>query len=315
MKLSETRFLSRLDGCNRILIAGAGGWFDVYSGLPLFFHLREQGKHVFLGNLSFTSLAEVGGRRITPHLVQVDASSPGPRYFPEGALARWLALRGMPTAIHCFDRVGCRPLAEAYRALAAELALDAVVLVDGGTDILMRGDEAGLGTPEEDLCSVAAVDQVEVREKLVVCLGFGVDRHHGVCHAQYLQAVSELARCGAYLGVQALLPEMPDVAAFLEAVRFANEQMPAFQSIVANSVASAVEGEYGDVHRTPRTVGARLWINPLMSLYWGFDLRAVAQRCLYLSHLRPTVTRGEVAAVIEGFREKAAVRPWEGIPV
>ncbi|MFF7988525.1 hypothetical protein ACFZDG_01885 [Kitasatospora xanthocidica] len=33
----------------------------------------------------------------------------------------------------------------------------AVLLVDGGTDILMRGDEAGLGTPEEDMASLAAV--------------------------------------------------------------------------------------------------------------------------------------------------------------
>jgi hypothetical protein len=68
---------------------------------------------------------------------------------------------------------------------------------------------------------------------------------------------------------------MPEVARYLEAVRFANEQMPAYQSIVTNSIASAIEGEYGDIHRTTRTAGSRLWINPLMSLYWGFDLTEV----------------------------------------
>ncbi|MFG2682134.1 FAD-dependent monooxygenase [Streptomyces sp. NPDC048392] len=35
--------------------------------------------------------------------------------------------------------------------------IDAVVLVDGGTDTMLRGDEAGLGPPEEDLTSVAAL--------------------------------------------------------------------------------------------------------------------------------------------------------------
>ena len=49
------------------------------------------------------------------------------------------------------------PLREAYRALIAHHGIDAIVLVDGGTDILMRGDEAGLGTPEEDMLSLAAV--------------------------------------------------------------------------------------------------------------------------------------------------------------
>jgi len=36
------------------------------------------------------------------------------------------------------------------------------VLVDGGTDILMRGDEAGLGTPEAE-AFVAAVDYAQQR--------------------------------------------------------------------------------------------------------------------------------------------------------
>ncbi len=38
---------------------------------------------------------------------------------------------------------------EVYEALAKELQMDAIVLVDGGTDSLMQGDEEGLGTPME----------------------------------------------------------------------------------------------------------------------------------------------------------------------
>lgn len=44
------------------------------------------------------------------------------------------------------------------------LEIDAVVLVDGGTDIMLRGDESALGTPVEDVTSMAAVaglDRIE----------------------------------------------------------------------------------------------------------------------------------------------------------
>ncbi|MFC6933743.1 DUF1152 domain-containing protein [Actinomadura yumaensis] len=65
------------------------------------------------------------------------------------------------------------------------LDADAVVLVDGGTDILLRGDEAGLGTPEEDMASLAAVRGLDVPEKIVVSLGFGVDSYRRAAASQH----------------------------------------------------------------------------------------------------------------------------------
>jgi len=47
----------------------------------------------------------------------------------------------------------------AWDAIARHVAPDAVVLVDGGTDVLMRGDEAGRGTPVEDMTRVRHVPQ------------------------------------------------------------------------------------------------------------------------------------------------------------
>lgn len=49
-------FLERLAASERILIAGAGGGFDVYAGLPLALRLIAQGHQVFLGNLAITDL-------------------------------------------------------------------------------------------------------------------------------------------------------------------------------------------------------------------------------------------------------------------
>jgi len=53
---------TRLERHDRILIAGAGGGFDVYAGLPLFLAARTMGKTVFLASLSFTELQRTSGR-------------------------------------------------------------------------------------------------------------------------------------------------------------------------------------------------------------------------------------------------------------
>src|SRR6185295_13843138 len=105
----------------------------------------------------------------------------------------------------------------AYQHLARELNLDTVILVDGGTDSLMRGDEEGLGTPQEDMASIAAVDELDIPRKFLVCLGFGVDSYHGVCHSHVLESIADLIRAGGYLGAFSLTLDMPIVQKFIDA--------------------------------------------------------------------------------------------------
>lgn len=47
---------ARLETAERILVAGAGGGFDIYAGLPVALPLLHQGKDVRLANLSFSAL-------------------------------------------------------------------------------------------------------------------------------------------------------------------------------------------------------------------------------------------------------------------
>jgi hypothetical protein len=311
-------FFAELNDARRVLLAGAGGGFDVFSGLPLYFALRAAGKDVFLANLSFTTLHSVGGERLADALVKVDADTEGPRYinyFPEGYLAQWFRGRGEEVAVYCFERVGVRPLRQAYGLLVERLQLDTVVLIDGGTDSLMRGDEFGLGTPHEDMASIAAAFDLAVPRKLLACLGFGVDHFHGVCHAHFLEAVADLTRAGAFLGAFSLLADMPEVPPYIEAARTVFAAMPRHPSIVTASVVSALEGRYGDYHATDRTAGSELWINPLMTLYWCFRLEPVARRLLYLEELKQTQTFAEVDEVVQRFRAGCPGRPWMSIPV
>jgi hypothetical protein len=297
----EVPFLRELHGAKSVLLAGAGGGFDVFCGLPLYFALRAAGKQVTLANLSFTPLGGVTGRRVSPATVEVDADSHGPgwiNYFPERYLCQWFRDQSEEVKIYCFARTGVVPLLEGYRRVLAEHPADAVVLVDGGTDSLMRGDESGLGTPEEDIASIAAVDELDVPTKMLMCVGFGVDHFHGVCHAHVLEGVAELIREGGYLGTFSLLREMPEVERYRQAAEAVFAAMPQHVSIVTTSILSAIEGRYGDYHRTERTQGSTLWINPLMALSWCFQLGAVARRIQYLDAMKATRSYEEVERVI-----------------
>ncbi|WP_419249606.1 DUF1152 domain-containing protein [Sandaracinus amylolyticus] len=316
MSLAHSPLVTRLGAARRILIAGAGGGYDVYCGVPLFLALRAQGKDVHLANLSFTYLADTDALRTHPVIARVDARTRGAeRYFPEQALCELLSTHGVDTPIHCFEKVGVAPLRDAYAELARTLDLDAIVLVDGGTDILMRGDEPGLGTPEEDATSLAAVAGLEsIPHRLVACLGFGIDHFHGVSHVSVLEAVAALQRENAFLGAFSLLPSMPEARVFLDAVEHAERRFPR-GSIVNGSIASALTGEFGDVQRLARTERSELFVSPLMCLYWTFELEALARRSLYLAMLEGTETIFEVSARIEAFRRSASIRPRRPMPL
>jgi hypothetical protein len=314
MSFLQLPFYGEIERAQRVLIAGMGGGFDVYCGLPLYFGLRAAGKTVHLANLSFSPLP--AGRQLGPALFEIrhDSRVDG-WYFPELHLAQWLHARGEEAPVYAFPKTGVSPLTGAYEQLADMLELDALVLVDGGTDSLMRGDEPGLGTPEEDIASLAAAYGVEVPTRILVSLGFGVDHFHGVCHTYFLEAVAELTQRGAFLGAWSLTAEMPEVQLYSEAAFHAFMGMPAHPSIVSASILSAVAGQFDDYHATERTQGSRLFINPLMALYWSFRLGAVAERLLYPDDLYLTSTIQEVSNVIRRLREVQSCRDWRDLPL
>ncbi|MEV8093460.1 DUF1152 domain-containing protein [Kitasatospora sp. NPDC085879] len=316
--LFEPPLLTRLRAADRILIAGAGGGFDVYAGLPIALALRAAGKEVHLANLSFSHLHGLDPEVwLEPDVAEIrpDTRS-AERYFPERTLARWLRLHGMPDTVWAFPSVGVQPLRAAYRALTDRLDVDAVLLVDGGTDILMRGDEAGLGTPEEDMASLAAVAGLgHVPTRLVACLGFGIDAHHGVNHALVLENLAALDRAGGYLGAFSLPRESREGALYLDAVEHARAACPEHPSIVHGSVAAALRGEFGDVPFTERTRGGELFVNPLMTLWFGVTVEALAARHLYLDQIERTVLMRQISSAVEEFRDGlVAQRPPRVFP-
>jgi hypothetical protein len=231
--LSRLPLFDRLRDARSVLVAGAGGGFDIYAGLSLAFALEAEGKDVHLANLSFSSLADPDFW-IAPGLASVGPDSLGDDdYFPERTLARWLTAHNRPQPIYAFAATGVKPLRSIYTTLADKLGLDAVILVDGGTDILMRGDEARIGTPEEDMASLAALHGLEdIPIRILASVGFGIEAHHGVNHVQVLENIAGLIRAGSYLGAFSIPPDSPEGRSYVDAVADAAAATPAGPSIV-----------------------------------------------------------------------------------
>ena len=304
--LNQIPIFQKLEDSKNVLVAGAGGGFDIFSGIPLLSNLAAQGKKLILANYAFTRFEDTTSKQVFPFVYEVkagDANVSDRDYFPEKYLKLWMSQNNFDQPVYGFNRCGIQPLKEAYEHLIEKHQIDAVVLVDGGTDSLMFGDEGGLGTPHEDMCSMSAVNQCDVKEKLLLAIGFGIDHFHGVSHFRFLENVAQVDRDGGFLGTFQVLKEMVEGRHFNSAVEFANQHMSHHQSIVANSVNSALQGDYGNVHATDRTRGSELWINPLMTIYWCFELEKVMARNKYYDRIKDTNTVGELNEALMEYRE------------
>jgi hypothetical protein len=309
--------LDELLACRSLLIAGMGGGFDVYAGLPIYLELRERGANAHLANLTFAQVQYTKqAEQLSEHLIGITPETRSVLlYFPERHLLRWLAdTRDIAATVWCFQAGGARPLTEAYRLLAEHLSLDGILLVDGGVDSLMRGDEAELGTVLEDSLSLAAVNALtEIPFRQIGCLGFGVERD--LTHAHVLENIAALTGAGAFHGVCSLTPAMPSFQAYAEAVEYVHAQRGQDPSVIHSSVVGATQGHYGDYHTIEKTQGKRLYLSPLMPLYWFFDLPAVAARNLLLTELAHSTTAGEAMATLARYRSFIPPRPSARIPL
>jgi hypothetical protein len=303
--INQIPIFEELKESKSILLAGAGGGFDIFSGIPLYFNLKQQGKNVVLANFSFSWLSQTTSEKVFPNCYKIksrDKDLSGRNYFPEKYLKLWLELQGEDVEIYGFEKTGVNPLKNAYKYLIKEHQIDTILLVDGGTDSLMFGDEEGLGTPQEDICSMAAVYRSGIKKQYLLSVGFGIDHFHGVSHFRFLENVAEIAKEGGYLGMFQITKEMVEAEKYIKAIEFVNEKMKGKESIVSNSIVSALEGEYGDHHKTERTNGSELWINPLMTIYWCFNLRNVVRKIKYYDNIKNVNTVAEFNGQLSKYR-------------
>jgi hypothetical protein len=268
-----------------ILIAGAGGGSDILGALPLAYELWQDNR-VVLASYSYA-------------LDHSKAREAAAADYPEGPVA---AASGC--TVYIFGKTGVKPLLESYRQLVNQQQIDTVLLVDGGVDSLMRGDEESPGTLLEDFVSLCAVDQLDVPVKILGCLGFGTETDEGLCHYRALENMAALIHDGFFLGSCALTQEMEAFRYYEGIARqvFACQTNP--PSHIHTRVIPAVHGEFGNrlmysgIHAPVDLLAEKPpFVSPLMTLYWFFQVSGVVRHNRFARDLVETETFDDVREV------------------
>jgi hypothetical protein len=207
-----------------------------------------------------------------------------------------------------------RPLLRNYEVLLDHLGCDGILLVDGGVDSLVQGDEAATGTHIEDATSLYVINALtQIPTRLLCSTALGAEL--GITYAHIFENIAALTAAGGFLGACALAPQMPAYQAYEDAVLYVQEQRYQDPSVINSSIISAVQGRYGDYHLTTKTHGSRLWISPLMTLYWFFDLPVVAAQNGFLDELAETDTFMQGVMAYMAYIRRIERRPDTKVPL
>jgi len=303
-----------------ILIAGVGGGYDVFTGLPIGIYLSDNGYNVFYANYSFSNLASATPKNLkyrNTFIVSSESVILNDDYFPEKYLASWLEKSGRKNAfVLCFTQLGVKNLKEEYEKIIQDYNIDALIMFDGGCDGIFRGDEYDLGTPSMDSISIIAGSLQNVFQKYYVLTAFGSEGvNKEVSHAEALQRMSELIKIKEFLGVSALTMNDPSVLEFEKCIEYVNKLTPEHKhSNIINSIRASYKGMYGDVAVTIKSQHSPIWISPLTSLYWFFNLEAVAKLKLFYKNVLDSDNVMMVSKEIEKFR-KSVKKERPNIPI
>ncbi len=153
---------------HRVLLYGCGGGFDIFNAFFLYRELKRRGHEVHLANYSFTDdLYRYTANDAMVVAIRGDEArtNKNASYFPEADLARHTGQPVYAVRLH-----GPQRLVPELQALCDRLAIGTLVLVDGGHDGVIFGDETEWGSPLEDTCSVIVATQLQVPSKFLVCI-------------------------------------------------------------------------------------------------------------------------------------------------
>ncbi|MDX1971864.1 MAG: DUF1152 domain-containing protein, partial [Candidatus Sumerlaeia bacterium] len=214
---------------------------------------------------------------------------------------------GDPRPVYLFRKTGAKPMLQSLQLLISKEKPDVLLLLDGGIDALLRGDETSLGTPTEDWVSLSAANScVDVNHKILVCIGFGAERWDGICHAQGMRRISELIATGGFLGCEAFAADCKPGQRWLECLDYLEAATGSLHGIVTATIKASLQGNFGLMPVNFRTQTTPIYVSPLASLAWYFQLEAVAKAKLYLDALLYTETAEKVTMAIEENRPAPA---------
>jgi hypothetical protein len=279
-----------LDAAKKILLVGVGGGFDVFTGLPFVYHWPD--KEFVLTNFS---------SKISPDFLLRNSTDED---YPQGTLT------GIPNvAANCtLGLHGAKALSGAFKKIIERYEIDCILGVDGGVDSLSRGDEVDHGTVLEDSITLAALDGIDL-PKVLCCAGFGCETEENLNHYRVLENMAKLASYGSFYGSFSLTNNMSEFFLYLNTCEQAWENGKR-KSHIQTKIISAVTGRFGgnnvysDVDARVAESTGRVFISPLSSIFWMYDLDIVIRENLLVPYLKKGTTFVDSKILLRQFMEE-----------
>lgn len=334
------KFLQDLENpeISSVFLTGCGGGFDFFHSICLIPELKRLGKKFIIGSYSFGDPQEVRGEIIfisehhdNPVVAKkVTAESECSEvYCPEVGLCSYLDQQYPDDAPHFVYAYYARNfsvslLTELHNLIIEKHTIKGIIIFDGGSDSLMKGDEAGLGDPVEDAVSVATVagnTNENIIYKVLICIGMGTDRFNDVSDCSTLRAVAEITKLGGFLGSISLECGREPYNFYKLGLDHLYLKQ-SFRSVLAGSIVASGSGFFGS-DRVPDLVHNRvsegsLFLWPLMPILWAFDVNVVANRSSIVQWIKDCKTSHESNLKFEAERNEISgrgmVRQIEELP-
>jgi len=282
-----------------ILIAGCGGGYDIFTGLPIYFSLLELNIPIYLASFSFTKIELLDKhQKLSDNIYLI---TPGQEisesvYFPEQLLANKLNI-----PIIAFAYVGgVVTLEKSYRDIIKLYNIKTIILADGGCDSILFGTEEELATPVEDMMNIFVVNKL-LKDNIInlaylSILGITAD-YHSVNPVDVKNNIDYLKNNGA-LVMEYRLNNRCDISKRYVDVVLACQ---IDKSIVNCSILEAINNNFGDIisHYLRNRLGEnKIFIAPITSNNYIFKLSVVADSVKYLGLLDGVDDSDEIDQII-----------------
>jgi hypothetical protein len=301
-----------------VLLAAVGGGFDVFNAMTLDFTLACHGIHRHISSYS----VDVGFKE--SQFVPITGVGEKDVYNPEGILASWLN-RGPglydrrpkpnpPIPIYKIGKVGPRPLREAYKKLIDKLEIDMIIMMDGGVDSLMIGNEVRKGTVAEEYVNFAALSEIDIK-KVLMSFGFGCEQEEQISHGRVLENMAKLFEQNKVLGACALTRDEADFANYNCSYQYVVDHFPDHKkSHIHPRIIRSIQGDFGWNEFGEKTImksNKPVFLSPLMAIMWFFDGDAVIRNNLLVPAMKDYDTFYDALGLVQS---AANVRDHQPIP-
>lgn len=177
--------------------------------------------------------------------------------------------------------------------------IDLFFLVDGGSDLVMTGNETELGSVVEDhmhLQVVNSLTQILQHNKYAIILGADVDCAHGIILSELINRLRQLESdtIDKY--------ELTENDEYFQQYKSVFEKCDPINSIVQSLVIASVEnnvGQFTPHHLIPRIRENKITLNKRICTMYTFPLTRIYNDVVYISQLTDDMDTDAVDSLID----------------